>query len=186
MSEHFELNIDFNNYKNEFFFSKDELIKFKEKINLPEKFSLIHSTSKTSFTQNKEWSFEGMQSVVDDFSHINWVQIGLSNEPKLNNCIHKLDLDLRSLAFVISKCNFLVTYEGLFNHLASCFEKKTFLIHTGFLPVEAFKYQNNIIVEKNSKMKCYPCFDIECKNHHNNCMENLSKDFVINSIKKNL
>ena len=126
MSEHFELNIDFDNYKNEFFFSKEELINFRKKINLPEKFSLIQSTSKTSFTQNKEWSFEGMQSVVDYFANINWVQIGLSTEPKLNNCIHKLDLDLRSLAFVISKCDFLVTYEGLFNHLASCFEKKLF------------------------------------------------------------
>jgi hypothetical protein len=47
-----------------------------------------------------------MQSIVDYFSQINWIQIGLSTEPKLNNCIYKLDLDLRSLALVISKCNF--------------------------------------------------------------------------------
>jgi hypothetical protein len=186
MSEHFKLNINFNNFKNEFFFSKNELLKFKKDLDLPEKFSLIQSTSKTSFTKNKEWKQEGMQSIVDHFSKINWIQIGLSTEPKLNNCIYKLDLDLRSLAFVISKCNFLVTYEGLFNHLASCFEKKTFLIHTGFLPVEAFNYRNNILIEKNSNMECFPCFDLECKSHHENCVKNLSDDFVIKSISQNI
>jgi ADP-heptose:LPS heptosyltransferase len=186
MSEHFKLNINFKNFKNEFFFSKHELLKFKKDLDLPEKFSLIQSISKTSFTKNKEWKHEGMQSIVDYFSQINWIQIGLSTEPKLNNCIYKLDLDLRSLAFVISKCNFLVTYEGLFNHLASCFEKKTFLIHTGFLPVEAFNYRNNIIIEKNSNMECFPCFDLDCKSHHENCVKNLSDDFVIKSISQNI
>lgn len=186
MSEHFDLNIDNKNFENEFFFSKKELIKFENELNLPKKFSLIQSSSKTSFTKNKEWKFEGMQSIIDHFSKIKWVQIGLSSEPKLKNCIYKLDTDLRKLAFIISKCEFLVTYEGLFNHLASCFNKKNFLIHTGFLPTEAFNYANNIIIEKNSKMSCYPCYDLECESHTKNCLENLSEEFVIDLIKKNI
>ena len=82
--------------------------------------------SKSSFTENKEWKLEGMQYIVNYFNKINWIQIGLSSEPKLENCEKYLDLDLRKLAFLISKCEFLVTYEGLFNHIASCFNKKKF------------------------------------------------------------
>ncbi len=186
MSDHFNLDIDYKNLKNEFFFSEKELIKYKDELDLPNNFSLIQSTTKTSFTKNKEWKLEGMQAIINHFSKINWIQIGLSNEPMLNNCIHKLDLDLRKSAFIISKCDFLVTYEGLFNHLASCFDKKNFLIHTGFLPEAAFNYKNNILLEKNSNMNCYPCYDIECEEHNKNCLENLSTDYVLNKIEKNL
>ena len=37
------------------------------------------------------------------------------------------DLDFRKVAYVVSKCNFMVSYEGFFNHIASCFEKKNVL-----------------------------------------------------------
>ncbi len=124
MSEHFNMSLNFKNFKNEFFFSKIEIKDFDNELNLPDRFSLIQSVSKSSFTNNKEWKLEGMQNIIDHFNHINWFQIGLSSEPNLKNCGKFLDLDLRKLAFVISKCDFLVTYEGLFNHLASCFEKK--------------------------------------------------------------
>tara|TARA_A100001011_G_C14300785_1_gene840679 strand:+ start:181 stop:1134 length:954 start_codon:yes stop_codon:yes gene_type:complete len=186
MSSHFNLDIDYKNLKNEFFFSKKELKEYEDELELPLNFSLIQSTSKTSFTKNKEWKLERMQSIVDHFSEINWIQIGLSSEPRLKNCIYKLDLDLRKLAFVIFKCDFLVTYEGLFNHLASSFNKKNFLIHTGFLPIEAFNYSNNIVIEANSKMKCYPCYDIHCESHTEDCLKNLTVDLVINKIKNNL
>ena len=146
MSEHFNLNIKYENLKNEFFFSENETESLKYKIPLPEKFSLIQSTSKKTFTKNKEWKINGMQNIVNSFENINWVQIGKSGEPILKNCKTVFDLELREIAYVIYKCNFLVTYEGLFNHIASCFDKKNFLIHTGFLPVGAFFYQNNILI----------------------------------------
>ena len=63
--------------------------------------------------------------------------IGKKGEPELKNCKKMFDLNYRKLCYVISKCNFLVTYEGLFNHLASCFDKKNFIIHLGFLPIES-------------------------------------------------
>ena len=186
MSEHFNLNIKYENLKNEFFFSKNEIESFKYKIPLPKKFSLIQSTSKKTFTKNKEWKINGMQNIVNSFENINWVQIGKSGEPILKNCKTVFDLELREIAYVIYKCNFLVTYEGLFNHIASCFNKKNFLIHTGFLPVEAFFYQNNILVERNSNMNCYPCFKLNCKSHIKDCEENLKEEFVINKIRSNI
>ena len=186
MSEHFNLNLNYKNLKNEFYFSSIELQNFKSKIALPEKYALIQSTSKLSFTRNKEWKTQGMQAIIDNFQKFKWIQIGKSDEPILSNCDKMLDLNLREVAYVISKCEFLVTYEGLFNHLASCFQKKNFVIHTGFLPVEAFKYENNIIIEKNSNMNCYPCYDLECKDHNKKCLENLSTAYVLDKIEQNI
>ena len=186
LSEHFNIGLNYRNLKNEIFFSEKEVAENERDIVLPQKFAVIHSTTKKLFTKNKEWKLEGMQAIVDHFYKINWIQIGLSSEPKLKNCIHKLDLDLRKSAFIISKCDFLVTYEGLFNHLASCFNKKNFLIHTGFLPESAFNYKNNILLEKNSNMTCYPCYDIECEKHNKNCLENLTTEYVLDRIEKNL
>lgn len=186
MSEHFNLNLNYNNLKNEIFFSKNEIKIFEEKISLPPKFSLIQSTSKHSFTKNKEWKVEGMQSIINHFRNIKWIQIGKNGEPVLENCEKMLDLSLREVAYVISKCEFIVTYEGLFNHLASCFQKKSFVIHTGFLPTEAFKYKNNVIIEQNSKMDCYPCFDLDCNEHSKKILNNMENNYVVNKIELNL
>jgi len=186
MSEHFDIDLEYKDLENEFFFSENELKKFENEIKLPPKFSLIQSISKHSFTTNKEWKIEGMQSIIDYFKDIKWIQIGKNDEPKLNNCQNMLSLSIREVAFVISKCQFIVTYEGFFNHLASCFQKKSFVIHTGFLPVEAFKYKNNIIIERNEKMDCYPCFKIDCKSHSKNILKHMINEYVINKIKSNL
>lgn len=186
MSEHFNLDLDYKDLENEFFFSPLELKYYEKNIILPDKFALIQSTSKLTFTKNKEWNVKGMQSIINNFKNIKWIQIGKEDEPILENCEKKLNLNLREVAHVISKCEFIVTYEGLFNHLASCFNKKSFVIHTGFLPSEAFNYKNNIIIEKNSNMKCYPCYDIECKNHNKNCLENLTIKYVLDKIEQNL
>ena len=186
MSEHFDLGLKYEDLENEFFFSDGEIKKFTKEINLPSKFSLIQSTSKHSFTKNKEWKIGGMQSIIDYFNNIKWIQIGKEGEPILNNCENKLNLNIREVAFVISKCEFIVTYEGLFNHLASCFKKKSFVIHTGFLPIEAFKYKKSIIIEKNSEMDCYPCFKLDCNSHLKKILVNMNTEYVLNKIESNL
>ena len=186
MSEHFNLNIDYEDLKNEIFFSKKEIIMYEKKINLPKKFAVIHSSSKSNYTNNKEWKVEGMQKIVKYFDKINWLQLGIENDPKLSNCTHLLNLNFRELAYVISKCDFLITYEGLFNHIASCFNKKNFLIHLGFLPVEAFNYKNNIVIERNKYLECYPCFSLVCEFHKKFIKNYFDEKFVIESIEKNL
>ena len=185
-SEHFNLDLNYEKLDNEFFFSKDELIQLDQNIKLPQKYSLIQSTTKKSYTLNKEWNFDGMQMIVNHFKKINWIQIGKSNEPKLKNCTHFLNLNLREVAYVIHKSEFLVTYEGLFNHMASCFNKKNFLIHTGFLPIESFNYKNNILIENNKDYPCYPCYDISCKDHKSLTKKNIKIEEVIKKIEDNI
>jgi len=186
MSEHFELNINYSNIKNEFFFSKDEIEIFEKKYSYLGKFSLIQSITKKTYTKNKDWKVEGMQNIINNFKNINWIQIGTSLEPKLTNCNHLFDLKLREVIFLIYKCNFLVSYEGLFNHLASCFNKKNFLIHTGFVHSNSINYKNNILIHENDKMECYPCFKLDCINHNKNFISKLADEKVINTIRKNI
>ena len=185
-SEHFKMNIDYSNLKNEFFFSKNEIKEYKKKFSFEEKFSLIQSVTKNSFTKNKEWKIEGMQKIIDSFPEINWIQIGTLNEPRLKNCKHILNSNLREVAYLIHKCDFLVSYEGFFNHLASCFNKKTFLIHTGFLHADSIKYSNNILIDVNHKMNCYPCFKMNCKDHKKKFLKNLKDAKVIEIIRNNI
>ncbi len=186
MSEHFNLNLDYKKIKNEFYFSKKELITFKENIELPSEYALIQSSTKKTYTTNKDWNVDGMQAIVNHFKNLNWIQIGKSDEPKLENSQHLLNLNLRELAYVIYKSKFIVSYEGLFNHLASCFEKKIFIIHTGFLPIDAFNYDNNIIIENNKDYPCYPCFDIDCKDHKLFTKKNIRIDDVIKEIENKI
>ena len=93
---------------------------------------------------------------------------------------------MRELAYVIYRSEFLVTYEGFFNHFASCFNKKNFLIHTGFLPVESFNYKNNILIENNKDYPCYPCYDLKCKDHQNLTKKNIKVEEVIKKIEDNI
>ena len=186
MSQHFNLIDDYSNLKNYFFFSEKEYINYEKEFDLKEKFSLIQSTTKKKFTENKEWKVDGMQKIVNHFNNIKWIQIGTSEDPNLEGCEHMLDLDLRKTAYLIKKCNFLISYEGLFNHLASCFDTKNFLIHTGFLPEQAFYYKNNILIEKNSEMSCYPCYSIKCTDHKKEFLSKLNDEFVIKTIEKNI
>jgi len=185
-AEHFPFKLPAKKVKNEIFFSKKEIEVFSNKFKLKNNFVMIQSTSKKDFTSSKEWSFDGMQSIVNYFRNFHWIQIGHKNDPILDNTESYLGLDFRSTAYLISKANFLVTYEGLFNHIASCFNKKNFLIHTGFLPTEASHYDNNILIQKNDKLKCYPCYLLKCSYHKTLYKNYLTRDYIIDVIKKNI
>lgn len=183
---HFNMNINFDNFKNEIFFTKEEIVKYEKKFKLPSQFSVIHSEAKKTYMKNKDWGPEKIQKVVDEFDKIEWVQVGQPGEyilKKTSRCY--FDLTLRELAFIISRSSFLVSMEGMFNHMASAFNKKNFLIHIGVLPIESTYYPNNILIEKNSKLKCYPCFSFNCLEHKKHCEENLTSDYAISIIKKN-
>ena len=184
---HFNMNLNSDNFKNEIYFSEQEIIKYKKKFNLPNQYAIIHSETKTTFTQNKNWGPEKIQNIVNKLDKINWIQVGKPGEFILKNTLKcYFNISLRELAFIISNSNFLVCMEGMFNHMASASNKKNFLIHTGFSTMESVKYSNNILIEKNLKLKCYPCFSFDCTEHRKHCDENLTSDYAINIIKKNL
>ena len=75
-SINFNLNINYEDLKNEIYFSNQEKEIFKKKFNLPYEYGLVQSGGKVSFTPNREWGAENFQKVIDDLKNINWLQIG--------------------------------------------------------------------------------------------------------------
>ena len=184
---HFDMNLNSDDFKNKIYFSEKEIIQYKKKFNLQNQYAVIHSEAKKTFIKNKDWGTEKIQDIVNKLDKINWIQVGKPGEFILKNTLKcYFNISLRELSFIISNSYFLVCMEGMFNHMASAFNKKNFLIHTGFSTMESVQYPNNILIENNLKLKCYPCFSFDCMEHKKHCDENLTSDYAINIIKTNL
>ena len=186
-SKNLDLDLNFSNFNNSFFFSDEELLFFNKKFKLPERFSVIQPYGKTSFTKNKEWDILKFQGLLNSLPSYNWVQIGFDDEKRLENTnIFFQNLNLRELFFIIYKCEFLVCLEGLYNHIGNCFKKKTFLILSGFLHEKNITYSNNIIIKKFDNLSCYPCYKIyDCDISGKPCTNNIMIADVVKVINSN-
>jgi ADP-heptose:LPS heptosyltransferase len=186
-SKNIKLFLDFKNYKNEFFFSTEEIVRFEKDLNLPKRYSVIQAQGKTSFTKNKEWDFVKFQEVVNKLKNITWVQLGTKNQKELSN-IYKFysNLNLRQLAYIIYRSDFILCLEGLYNHLGNCFNKKTFLILSGFVSEKNIKYSNNILIKKFDDLACYPCYRLyDCNIIGKPCTNLITSNEVVDVIKNN-
>ena len=182
----FKLNLKSNSIKNEFFFSNQEKIIFEKKMLLPNEFAVIHSQAKLTYAKNKDWGYVNMQKVINLTPEIKWVQVGLSSEPLLENSIHRLNVTLRELAYIIFRSKFVLTLEGLYNHLSSCFDKKTFIILSGMLPAAASHYKNNVTISKFHDLDCAPCYRLNsCVKSEKYCTTQITPEYVVNMINKN-
>jgi ADP-heptose:LPS heptosyltransferase len=180
------LNLKFNNFKNEIFFSKNEIKYFSENLNLPKKFALIQSQGKTSFTPNREWGAEKFQKIVDSTRQINWIQIGKDSDYKIRNTLlFYTKFNFRELAYIISKAQLLLSLEGFYYHLANSFKIKKILIMSGFMSQKNIYYNNNnnIIIKKTDNLKCYPCYKLyKCDVPKKPCTNLISHKYVIKKI----
>jgi len=183
----YKLNLKSNFIKNEIFFSKQEKFFFENKLLLPNEYAVTHSQAKLTYAKNKDWGYKNMQNVINLTPKIKWVQVGLSSEPPLENCIHMFDVSLRELAYIIFRSKFVLTLEGLYNHLASCFDKKTFIILSGMLPVAASHYKNNVTISKFEDLDCAPCYRLNsCIKSEKFCTTRITSEYVANLIIKNM
>ena len=167
-------------------FTDNELEYYINKFLLPKNVAVIQSETKKTFTNNKNWNINNFQNIVDSMSNINWCQIGF-NEKKLNNTIDfTKNTNLREFSYIISKADFILCLESLYNHVASAFEKKVFMITSGFIPVDHVHYKNTIPILCKEKLECSPCYLLsECPIDNKPCTENISSSEVIKVIKEN-
>jgi len=189
-SKHFKVKLDLKDAKPQIYFSDEEIEEFSKKFEFLKDFAIIQPVGKTTYTPNKEWGFEKYQEVVNKTKDkINWVQVGLENEKLLENVI---DLrgkteSLRELAFVIKKANFVLANEGLLNHLAAAVGTKSFVVFSGFHPVEIAKYDTTIAIVKNPQVECAPCWLLEkCPKERKWCTEGVLVEDVVEIITKEL
>jgi hypothetical protein len=182
----FKLNFQSNFIKNELFFSNKEKAIFEKKLLLPDEYAVTHSQAKLTYAKNKDWGYKNIQNVINLTPKIKWVQVGLSFEPLLENSIQKFNVTLRELAYIIFRSKFVLTLEGLYNHLASCFDKKTFIILSGMLPVAASYYRNNVIISKFENLDCAPCYKLNsCVKSEKLCTTQITPEYVVDMINKN-
>lgn len=186
-AHHFNLKMNNDVFKNEIYLSKEEIDYYEKKFNLPQNFAVIHSYQKQRLTSSKNWGHNRMQDVVNSINSVKWIQLGMKSEYELKNTYRKIfNTNFRELGFILSKCDFLVSMEGMYNHYASAFEKKNFLIHLGFMNEENIYYPNNLLIHKNLSLKCYPCYLFKCSNHLQLCENELTSEYVIKVIKNEL
>jgi len=183
------LNLDFNNFRNEIFFSDDEIKKFENNLKLPKKFALIMSEGKTSFTPNREWGIKNFQHFVNKTQKIKWIQIGKDTDYKIKNTFYLYtESNLRELAYIIYRSKLLVCLEGFYYHLANSFKIKKILIMSGFMSKQNIYYKNNnnIIINKVKNLKCYPCYKLyNCDIPKKPCTNLITPNEVVKKIIKN-
>ena len=168
-------------------FSSEEINRYEKKFILPKKFAVVQSETKTTFTENKNWNTESFQYIIDNIKEVEWYQIGYK-EKKLNNTIdYTENTNLREFAYIISKANFVVCLESLYNHVASAFQKKVFMIVSGFIPVEHVIYRNTIPIQYDQYLECKPCYLLtKCPIPNKPCTNKINPSDVVEIIKKNL
>ena len=176
-----------NNLNCEFFFSKNEIINFEKKFKFKKKFALVQSEAKLSFNPNKNWYPDRFNKIVDNLNFVDWIQIGSKEDYKILNAFDMCGNDIREIAYIMSKCEFVLCLEGFINHLSSCFEKKSFIIKSGFVPNSTVSYKNSYFIKSKEKIYCDPCYLLtKCPVNDYPCMNNISSDDVINFIRKEL
>jgi ADP-heptose:LPS heptosyltransferase len=183
---HFKIDLNFDQISNEIFLSENEINMFSKKFNLHEPYSVIQPNTKTSYTPNKEWGFEKYQKIVTKLQDINWVQVGLEGDLILNGVENVTGkTSLRELAFIIKNANFVIADEGLFNHMASSVGSISYVVYSGFHPIEISKYEKTISIVNNPQVECSPCWITEaCPKKNKYCTEQISIEQVINEIKQ--
>ena len=182
-ADHFKI---YNNNKIncEFFFTDEEISLMKKKYNFKKKFALVQSEAKKTFTPNKNWFPDRFNEVIKNIVFVDWVQVGFDTDYKINGASDLRGLtNIRELAYLVSKCEFILCLEGFLNHLASCFKKKAFVVTSGFVPKEIIQYENSIFIKAKIKPVCDPCYLlIKCPIKNYPCMSGILAKDVINKI----
>jgi ADP-heptose:LPS heptosyltransferase len=176
-----------NNLNCDFFFDNKEIINFEKNFQFKKKFAIVHSETKLSFTPNKNWYPDRFNKIIKNLNFVDWIQIGSKKDYKILNTFDMRDNDIREMAYILSRCEFVLCLEGFINHLSSCFEKKTFVIKSGFVPNSTVSYKNSYFIKAKEKPSCDPCYLLtKCPINDYPCMNDISSEDVINFIRNEL
>jgi len=181
---HFKHNIDFTEILNEIYLSKSEIKEYRNKLDLPEVYSVVQPNSKLSYTPNKQWKINNFQYVINKRQNIRWVQVGESGEFLLNNAEdYRGKTSLREFFYVISQAKFVFATEGIVNHIASAFGVKSYVVSSGFSNIALSKYNNSVFFDSSHSCDKSPCWLLEeCGVFKKPCLSNIDPDEVVNKL----
>jgi hypothetical protein len=159
-SMHFKFRLLYTGFTNEIILTDEECVFYRKKYNLPPRFAIVQPVGKTSFTPNKEWGFNKFQKVISSLKGVRWIQAGLAGDPLLRGVIDFRGKtgDIRELAYIVSRSDFVLCLEGVYNHLSAAFSVPAFVIFSGFAPLELALYKNTIPISLVPQVPCSPCW----------------------------
>ena len=132
--------------------------------------------------QNKEWSIEKYQQVVDHLCETyNFVQLGASTDSALKNVTDlRGKTSIRETAAILSHSMLMISHVGFLMHLARAVDCRSVIIYGGRERPDQSGYAcfDNIY----SAVECSPCWLHNICHYDRKCMRLISADRVINSI----
>jgi ADP-heptose:LPS heptosyltransferase len=168
----------------------EERAAIRARYSLPQIYAVIKPTGKTTVTTKKEWGLEYFQQVVDAMPHINWVQPGLPEEPLLRGVLDaRGGTTLRELFALVAESRFLLTVEGLYNHIGAAFNVPSFVVLSGHFYPESFTYPSTVMIGQEPQVACSPCFldgHKDCPIPGKPCMADISPEKVVKAINEKL
>lgn len=164
------LDIKIKPYKPELYLQQEEIEKFKEKFNsqLPDKFYVIHSEGPMGI---KNYGVDRIQKIVGNTKDkINWIQVGINSDTKLNNIVLDLcgKINLRELCILISFSDAVLSVQGLYTLITTTLNKKNYCIMNDYVYDELTPYDNIIFIRRKNYHDqpcniCH-CWYCDCKN----------------------
>jgi len=145
----------------------------------------IQSSGRKDWTDNRNWVAERYQQVVDYLlPNFNVVQLGYPLDPPLKGTYDlRGQTQVRELFSVFNNVKLFVGQAGFLMHAAEAVGCQSVIIYGGFEWHASHGYKNQIPIE--SKVECAPCWQLICP-YNKKCMDEISAEMVINSIKKSL
>jgi hypothetical protein len=170
--------------------TEEERVMVRARYGLPKTYAVIKPTGKTTVTTKKEWGVEYFQKVVNAMPHIIWVQPGLPEDPLLEGVIDaRGSTTLRELFCLVAESRFVLTIEGLYNHIGAAFDVPSFIVLSGYFYPESFTYGSTVIISQESQVDCAPCFldgHKNCSIAGKPCMSGLTVERVVTTIEAHL
>jgi hypothetical protein len=185
-SKHFNYNLDYKLFKNNFNFSISEAQEYKKKFQDIDGCIIIQGEGKVSFTPNKEWGYDNFDYITRLIGHdYKFVQVGMSGDRLLTNVIDfRGKTSLRELFYIVSRCRLVLSNEGVLNHISSAFGRASIVVYTGFSMTELADYDTTISIQQDNMPECYPCYLTSKCDNNMKCISNIEPNMVVKKVKR--
>ncbi len=134
----------------------------------------------------KNWPEANWSELIQNLrSKYSIIQLGDEKEPIFEG-VHRYagKLSMRESAAILSKANYFIGPDSLLMHIANGLDIPSTIIFGGSRPVACFGYSANINLD--SSPECSPCWihsGYEICKHSNKCMNSISYNSIIESLK---
>jgi hypothetical protein len=157
----------------------------KRLLKIDESYVCVQSTKTCSSTPmlNKQWNEEYLQNVINKLSsRFRVVQLGLKNEPKLNNTLDLRGSSISESANYLANATFFLGQVGFLMHLARAVNTRSVIIYGGREKSWQSGYPCNENVETNPE--CSPCWQNNHCEYDRICLKEITVEDVLEAIER--